>query len=188
MKFRHVFAVLGCVLVSPGSALAMDGNPYVRLTTKLLEGSDKCLEGNKFAPTSTLKGAAFMDSCQKVTGQMWAFVVRPDGYFSLQTKFQQPDNKCLEGNKVAESSTLGGAAFMDTCQNVTGQMWKIVPLKGTRTYFQLKTVFLEKENKCLDGNRYQQVSPLNGAAFMATCQEVPSQMWRMLPINKVPTN
>jgi hypothetical protein len=53
----------------------------------------------------------------------------PTKYFKLQTQFLESKNKCLEGNQVAPGATLGGAAFMDTCQNVSGQMWKMVTIK-----------------------------------------------------------
>ncbi len=71
-----------------------------------------------------------MATCQNAVGQMWKMVpVRP-GYFKLQTAFLESKNKCLEGNNPeAEGATLGGAAFMATCQNVDGQMWKMVPIK-----------------------------------------------------------
>ncbi|MEM7555763.1 MAG: RICIN domain-containing protein, partial [Cyanobacteria bacterium P01_A01_bin.84] len=104
-----------------------EANRFYKLTTKFLEKENKCLEGNKLARGSTLNGAAFMDNCQNVTGQLWKLVPAGNGYFRLQTKFLEKENKCLEGNKLARGSTLNGAAFMDNCQNVTGQLWKLVP-------------------------------------------------------------
>jgi hypothetical protein len=41
--------------------------------------------------------------------------------------FLEKENKCLEGNKLSPRSTLRGAAFMDNCQNVSGQLWKFKP-------------------------------------------------------------
>ena len=46
----------------------------------------------------------------------------PDGYFKLTTKFREGDRECLEGNQAKGS--MNGAAFMDKCQDVTGQLWK----------------------------------------------------------------
>ena len=46
----------------------------------------------------------------------------PDGYFKLTTQFRESKNECLEGNQMKGS--MNGAAFMDKCQNVTGQLWK----------------------------------------------------------------
>jgi outer membrane protein OmpA-like peptidoglycan-associated protein len=101
-----------------------EGNGYFRLKTQF-QGDNKCLEGNRFAPDATLQGAAFMDDCQNVSGQLWKAVPEANGYFRLKTQFQG-DNKCLEGNRFAPDATLKGAAFMDDCQNVSGQLWKAV--------------------------------------------------------------
>ena len=47
---------------------------------------------------------------------------KPDnGWYRLQTMFLEKENRCLEGNKIDPESTLGGATFQDTCQNVSGQ-------------------------------------------------------------------
>ncbi|MGB4946163.1 MAG: hypothetical protein WBQ05_03035 [Candidatus Competibacter denitrificans] len=46
----------------------------------------------------------------------------PDGYFKLTTQFREKEGECLEGNQVKGS--MNGAAFMDKCQDVTGQLWK----------------------------------------------------------------
>lgn len=52
----------------------------------------------------------------------------PDVRYRLQTVFSEPQGRCLEGNGgVNPDSVLGGAAFMDTCQDVTGQLWIITP-------------------------------------------------------------
>ncbi|MEM7727105.1 MAG: CVNH domain-containing protein [Cyanobacteria bacterium P01_A01_bin.45] len=158
-----------------------EANRFYTLTTRFLEKENKCLEGNKLARGSTLNGAAFMDNCQNVTGQHWKFVPAGNDYFRLQTKFLEKDNKCLEGNKLARGSTLNGAAFMDNCQNVTGQLWKLVP--AGNGYFRLQTKFLEKENKCLEGNKVARGSTLNGAAFMDNCQNVTGQLWKFKPVS-----
>ena len=99
---------------------------YYTLRTKFL-GKDKCLEGNQRAG-KVLGGAAFLDTCQQVTGQQWKLVKAGDNLFRLQTKFREKDGECLEGNRFAPESVLKGAAFMDTCQNVTGQLWYLTPL------------------------------------------------------------
>lgn len=46
----------------------------------------------------------------------------PDSYFKLTTQFRENKNECLEGNQVKGS--MNGAAFMDKCQDVSGQLWK----------------------------------------------------------------
>jgi hypothetical protein len=98
---------------------------YFLLKTEFL-GDGFCLEGNAFSPDSTLKGAAFMAPCdQPATGQMWRFERQSGGYVLLKTLFQG-DGKCLEGNRFAPDSTLGGAAFMAPCDRpATGQLWKL---------------------------------------------------------------
>lgn len=102
------------------------GGGWYRLSTLFQMPEGKCLEGNRFDPNSTLRGAAFMDNCQNVSGQLWRFEPAGDGWFRLKTQFQG-DGKCLEGNRFDPNSTLGGGAFMDNCQNVSGQLWKFVP-------------------------------------------------------------
>ncbi len=150
---------------------------YYKLKT-VFRGENECLEGNRIDGNSTLAGAAFQDTCQDVDGQAWSFTKRPDGYYTLRTKFLGED-KCLEGNQVA-GKVLGGAAFLDTCQEVTGQQWKLV--KAGDNLFRLQTKFREKEGECLEGNRLAPESVLKGAAFMDKCQNVTGQLWYVTAI------
>jgi outer membrane protein OmpA-like peptidoglycan-associated protein len=113
-----------CQNVSGQSWTAVpEGNGYFRLKTEF-QGALKCLEGNGVGPNAVLKGAAFMDDCQNVSGQLWTAVPDSNGYFRLKTQLHG-DSKCLEGNRFAPDAMLQGAAFMDTCQNVSGQLWKV---------------------------------------------------------------
>lgn len=100
-----------------------DGLGLYRMKTKF-QGPNKCLEGNAFKPTSTLGGAAFMDDCMNVRGQLWKIVPWNSQYFTLTTLFREPYGECLEGNKFANTSTLGGAAFMSHCRPFSGQLFK----------------------------------------------------------------
>lgn len=75
-------------------------------------------------------------------------------------------NRCLEGNRVDSSSTLGGAAFMDACQDVSGQAWRFVADGGA---YRMQTMFLEPEDTCLEGNEVAPGATLDGAAFMDDC-------------------
>jgi len=150
------FGFVGGLSTSEASAQEFSG--YYKLQTMFQAPDNKCLEGNKFAATSTLKGAAFMDACQNVSGQLWKFVPAGNGYYRLKTLFQEPENKCLEGNKFSPSSTLGGAAFMDTCQNVSGQLWKIIPAENG--YYKMQTQFQAPDNKCFEGNKFAPTSTL----------------------------
>jgi hypothetical protein len=143
---------------------------WYRLKT-VFQGANKCLEGNE-AGSPVKQGAAFMDDCKNVSGQLWQLV--PEGeFYRLKTQFQG-DQKCLEGNQAA-STVKGGAAFMDTCQNVSGQLWRVIP-EGPN--FRLKTQF-QGDQKCLEGN--QAASTVKGgAAFMDTCQNVSGQLWQLV--------
>lgn len=172
-------AAIALIGLPAGQALSLEFSGYYKLQTLFQEPDNKCLEGNKFAPSSTLKGAAFMDTCQNVSGQLWKFVPAGGNYYRLKTLFQEPYNKCLEGNKLAPSSTLGGAAFMDTCQNVSGQLWKITPAQNG--YYKMQTQFQAPDNKCFEGNKFAPTSTLQGAAFMDTCQNVSGQLWKFVP-------
>jgi mono/diheme cytochrome c family protein len=166
--------------ICANGAVAEEFSGYYKLQTLFQEPDNKCLEGNKFASSSTLKGAAFMDTCQNVSGQYWKFVPGGNGYYRLKTLFQEPDNKCLEGNKFATTSTLKGAAFMDTCQNVSGQLWKLLPQNNG--YYKMQTQFQAPDNKCFEGNKFAASSTLGGAAFMDTCQDVSGQLWKFTQI------
>ena len=97
-------------------------NGYFKLTTQFRESNKECLEGNQ-VKGSAMKGVAFMDKCQNVTGQLWKATPAGNGYFKLTTKFRESKGECLESNEV-KGSAMNGAAFMDKCQNVTGQLWK----------------------------------------------------------------
>ena len=125
------YLTMACAAISVVGVLgthqaAAQGNPgYFKLQTMFQEADNKCFEGNRFAADATLQGGAFMDDCQNVSGQMWTAVPEGNGFFRLKTQFQG-DNKCLEGNRFAPDATLKGAAFMDDCQNVSGQLWKAV--------------------------------------------------------------
>ncbi len=179
MKTRTGLSLAAALFAATSTASAQNPQGWYKLQTMFLEPQNKCLEGNKFASNSTLGGAAFMDTCQRVSGQLWKFEPAQNGYYRMKTMFQEPEGKCFEGNKFASGSTLGGAAFMDNCQNVSGQFWKLVP--AGNGYYRLQTMFLEPENKCLEGNRVAPGSTLGGAAFMDTCQDVSGQFWKLVP-------
>lgn len=177
---------------------------YYKLQTKYLEAANRCLEGNQFTEDALFNGAAFMDECQPVTGQQWKFVAAGDSTYRLQTEFQEEANKCLEGNRPADLAVLGGAAFMDDCQEVTGQVWKLMPVaakeadsaqtvevvtlqysppyivEDTGVYYRLQTA-LGEEALCLEGNRLADDAVLGGAAFMDACSDASGQMWNLIP-------
>ncbi|MCK9554089.1 hypothetical protein [Aquamicrobium sp.] len=113
-------------IVEPGLdwQAVSEANGYFRLKTRALS-KGKCLEGNRVAQDAMLQGAAFMDDCQNVSGQLWKAVPESNGYFRLKTMFQG-EQKCLEGNRLAPDAALRGAAFMNDCQNASGQLWKLL--------------------------------------------------------------
>lgn len=152
----------------------VDGAYYV-LQNELSRPAGRCLEGNRLLMPFALDGGAFMDACQNVSGQRWRFVDMNNGYYKLQNRFLEAENKCLEGNKPDALSTIEGASFMDDCQDVSGQLWSITPV-GDNT-FQLQTQFLQPENKCLEGNRFMHGATLNGASFMDDCGNFTGQIW-----------
>ena len=165
------------VKAQPAAEAPAAATEYYKLKT-VFRGENECLEGNRIAGNSTLAGAAFQDTCKDVDGQAWSLTKRPDGYYTLRTKFLGQD-KCLEGNQLA-GKVLGGAAFLDTCKEVTGQQWKLV--KAGDNLFRLQTKFREKEGECLEGNRHAPESVLKGAAFMDKCQNVTGQLWYITAI------
>ena len=103
---------------------------YYQLKTNAL-GADKCLEGNRHADDAFLMGGAFMDDCSDASGQLWKFVEsEAAGHYRMQTAYLEGENKCFEGNRFADGSVLGGAAFMDNCLNTTGQLWRLVSVSA----------------------------------------------------------
>ncbi|PLX37907.1 MAG: hypothetical protein C0606_06525 [Hyphomicrobiales bacterium] len=103
------------------------GNGYFRLTTMARESTNECLEGNQLNGPSR-QGAAFMDRCQNVSGQLWKATDQGNGYFRLTTMFRESAGECLEGNQM-NGPSRAGEAFMDACQNVSGQLWKATPYR-----------------------------------------------------------
>ena len=69
------------------------------------------------------------------------FQIIKDGYYKLQTVLSESRGECLESNSVTAGATLDGATFMDTCADVTGQLWKLVPQDDG--YVQLQSMLSE---------------------------------------------
>jgi hypothetical protein len=155
---------------TPGTTPTFAGQ--YRLKT-VFRGDGECLEGNQ-ADSTVKGGAAFMDKCQNVSGQLWNIIPEGEGTYRLKTVFRGA-GECLEGNQ-AGSTVEGGAAFMDKCQNVSGQLWNIIP-EGEGTY-RLKTVF-RGAGECLEGNQAGSTVK-GGAAFMDKCQNVSGQLWKLV--------
>ena len=87
-------------------------------------GESMCLEGSE-AGSAAHSGGAHLTPCQGQSGQMWSISLAQTGngrFYNLRTQFRG-QGECLEGNS-ADSPTHDGAAFMDACQDVTGQLWR----------------------------------------------------------------
>lgn len=107
-------------------ALPAADDSYFQLTTEATP--DLCLQ----AMPGAQSGAA-MVACADEASQKWLFVGSDvEFYYRLQNQ-AGGDEACLEGNRVGEGAFLGGAAFLDRCSNVSGQLWRIggaVPVNG----------------------------------------------------------
>ena len=74
-------------------------------------------------------GDGFADDAVQLTATLSrAEAAKFSGWYRLKTQFQG-DKKCLEGNE-AGSPVKGGAAFMDDCKGVSGQLWQLVAEGG----------------------------------------------------------
>lgn len=94
------------------------------------QGDGRCLEAN--VAGGKKEGRSFMDACRDVSGQLWRLdlvtVKNGDHLYRLRTKLHGNDFS-LEGNKPDNKSVYSGNTFMDKTLNVSGQMWRLVPVK-----------------------------------------------------------
>ena len=171
-----VFAVL-LMAVTPATSQSFSG--YYKLKSMYLEQENRCLEGNRPEGSPAMGGAAFMDRCQDVTGQLWKLTREANGYYRLTTKFVEPDGRCFESNRPTGNPAMGGAAFMDRCQNVSGQLWKLTP--EANGYYRMTSMFVEPEGRCLESNKPAGNASMGGRAFMDRCQNVSGQLWKLVP-------
>lgn len=153
------------------------------LTTKFVEDKNLHLEGNGgYDSKNTLDGAAFMSSQQNATGTIWKMIELDNGYFQLTTDFVENKGLVLEGNGgLDKKNTLGGAAFMSPQKDASGTMWKKID-KGDG-YFQLTTMFKEKDGLVLEGNGgYDAKNTLGGAAFLSSQTNASGTYWKMIEV------
>ena len=177
---RKGYLMLGVVVAAmsvsvPASSQGKGEFPagFFKLTTQAHNGK-QCLEGNE-SGSKVMNGTAFMMNCSAATGQQWKVTPAGNGYFKLTNKFRESKQECLEGNNVG-GKAKGGAAFMDKCQNVTGQMWKAVPIGNG--YYKLTTKALDG-TKCLEANSVGGKA-MGGSSFMDKCQNVTGQAWKFM--------
>ena len=117
----------------------------------------------------------------ELLGNAWMALPLTDyrGYFQLQTKAMEEADRCLEGNRPAPGAALRGASFMAPHEDVSGQMWKLVPAKDG--YFRLQTLFTEKDELCLAGPKTDPEAERMGAAFLAKSADSDAQLWKLAP-------
>ncbi|MBF0313120.1 MAG: hypothetical protein HQK52_06865 [Oligoflexia bacterium] len=106
-------------------------------------------------------------------------ILAKDKYYRLINFTMEKEDKCLEGNQLVPGAYLYGASFMERCQIVSGQAWYFLPM-GNGLY-KITNSFLGPQNKCLEGNANNPLSSAQGAAFMAQCQNVTGQLWKIRP-------
>ena len=162
-------------------AAANPPNGYFKMQTMFQMPNNRCLESNRVTPDAAYKGAAFLDRCQNVSGQLWKAVPIGRGWFRLQSQYLEAENFCLEGSKpFMAGDALKGAARMDPCGNFSGQNWRFIPKPDG--FYQLTTEFLEEENRCLEGSTPETANdPLSGAARMDPCGNFSGQLWKLIP-------
>ncbi|MEZ5729460.1 MAG: hypothetical protein R3E48_16590 [Burkholderiaceae bacterium] len=102
----------------------------------------------------------------------------PGQQYRLQTWYLQGENKCLEGNLPNAAGNMFTGSFQDDCQNVTGQIWKIIPDQAG--YFRLQTLQSAQVDRCLEGNQIGVLSALGGVTFMDRCKAASGQLWRFV--------
>ena len=96
-------------------------------------------------------------------------------FMGLWNMFRGGDAKCLESS-YSTNASHDGASFMVSCQNVSGQKWKLV---ADASGYRLKSMF-QGDNKCLDANDPAS-SFHNGSVYMADCQSTyASQSWDLV--------
>ncbi len=98
------------------------------------------------------------------------------GDYTLQTKFLEGQNKCLDGNGPAPGAALGGAPYLDDCSGAPRQRWTVVP--AHKGYFRLKTVHPDDKGLCLEGGDGDANSI---PVAQAPCKNVTGQLWKAVP-------
>lgn len=87
-------------------------------------GEQLCLDGND--RTSAIhEGAAFVEPCRLIVGQIWTINLQNDGFARLHTEFRE-HSACLESNAAENQGSHSGASHMTDCQDVSGQLWRLV--------------------------------------------------------------
>lgn len=116
-------------------ALVSADNTFFQLTTEATPGL--CLQAMPNSGGVQPAGsAATMVACADHPAQKWLFFETDVEYFYRLRNFAGGTGFCLEGNRVSPGAVLDGAAYLDSCADVSGQYWKIggaVPENGIPT-------------------------------------------------------
>lgn len=95
-----------------------DGYAYIANTES---GLALCLTSGDGSTTEPRAVAVTAQPCAEVAEQLWQVLPQENGYYRLGS-MAFGNTMCLEGASPV-SDTLDGAAFMDSCQDISGQYW-----------------------------------------------------------------
>jgi hypothetical protein len=184
LKTLSILLFIGLTLTSQAQERGRSFSPnyqgYYYLRTAFT-GDPLSLESNG-SSSSTMSGASFMSSQKGATGTMWKLVpdAKNKGWYRLKSS-DQGEGKCLEANTAGGEKD--GRSFMDNCQDVTGQLWRLDLVSSTNGdhLYRLRTM-LHGNNFSLEGNKPDNKSVYSGNAFMDKTQNVTGQYWRLVPV------
>ena len=182
LKTLPIFVFIGLALTSyaqeRGNSFSPNYQGYYYLRTAFTNDA-LSLESNG-AASNVMSGASFMSSQKGATGTMWKLVpdAKNKGWYRLKSK-DQGDGKCLEANTAGGEKD--GRSFMDACQDVTGQLWRLdlVSANNGDHLYRLRTM-LHGNNFSLEGNKPDNKAVYSGNTFMDKTQNVSAQMWRLV--------
>jgi Ricin-type beta-trefoil lectin domain-like len=184
LKTLSILLFIGLTLTSyaqeRGHSFSPNYQGYYYLRTAFT-GDALSLESNG-SSSSTMSGASFMSSQKGATGTMWKLVpdAKNKGWYRLKSK-DQGDGKCLEANSAGGEKE--GRSFMDNCQDVTGQLWRLDLVSATNGdhLYRLRTM-AHGNDFSLEGNNRVNNAVYSGNSFMDKTQNVSGQMWRLVPV------
>ena len=111
-------------------------------------GEGECLDAN-YHDADTDHGGAFMAPCNGADDQTWHFTPVDDPYhFQIWTE-HNGEKLCLDGND-RESPIHEGAAFVEPCRLIVGQIWTIT--SEDNGFVRLHTEY-EQQADCFESNQ-----------------------------------
>jgi hypothetical protein len=173
LKIGCLITVITATLIPNVAAAQVFPDKLFQLTTQFREGSNECLIANSNGTSAS------MITCANHLGQWWKATPAGDGYFKLTNQASQSKKECLESGVNGPDVRKRVGAYMYSCKNESGQLWKATPTGNG--YFKLTSKFRENANECLEGN--QKSGSKGGVTFMDSCQNVSGQLWKIKAIN-----